>query len=180
MTNARGQAAMLPIIRSQKVYDVCIVGSGAAGGGAAKVLTEGGLEVVMLEAEPLLNPAKHFSEHLWPYQLPQRGAGIGGSGYDASGSHELDVAFISGHIPGEPYTNAPGSPFGWDRARILGGRTNHFTRVWLRMAEADFKGRSLDGAGYDWPITYQDLAPTTTSRTPTLASTAPGSTSRAR
>ncbi len=150
---------MLQIIRSQKVYDVCIIGSGAAGGIAAKVLTEGGLEVVMLEAGPLLNPAKHFSEHLWPYQLPHRGAGIGGSGYDSSGSHELDVAFISGHIPGEPYTNAPGSPFGWDRARILGGRTNHFTRVWLRMAEADFKGRSLDGAGYDWPISYQDLAP---------------------
>jgi glycine/D-amino acid oxidase-like deaminating enzyme len=90
--------AMLQIIRSQKVYDVCIIGSGAAGGGAAKVLTEGGLEVVMLEAGPLLNPAKHFTEHLWPYQLPHRGAGIGGSGYDASGSHELDVAFISGHI----------------------------------------------------------------------------------
>jgi choline dehydrogenase-like flavoprotein len=154
-----GKPAMLQIIRSQKVYDVCIIGSGAAGGGAAKVLTEGGLEVVMLEAGPLLNPAKHFTEHLWPYQLPHRGAGIGGSGYDASGSRELDVAFISGHIPGEPYTNAPGSPFGWDRARILGGRTNHFTRVWLRMAEADFKGRSLDGAGYDWPISYQDLAP---------------------
>ena len=48
---------MLQIIRSQKVYDVCIIGSGAAGGGAAKVLTEGGLEVVMLEAGPLLNPA---------------------------------------------------------------------------------------------------------------------------
>src|SRR5271163_4444411 len=146
-------------MRSQKVYDVCIVGSGAAGGGAAKVLTEGGLDVVMLEAGPLLNPKKHFSEHLWPYQLAHRGAGIGGSGGDGSGSRELDVAFISGHVPGEPYTNAPGSPFGWDRARILGGRTNHFTRVWLRMAEADFKGRSLDGAGYDWPIRYQDLAP---------------------
>ena len=27
------------------------------------------------------------------------------------------------------------------------------------MAEADFQGHSLDGAGYDWPIRYQDLAP---------------------
>jgi choline dehydrogenase-like flavoprotein len=52
---------MLQVIRSQKVYDVCIIGSGAAGGIAAKVLTEGGLDVVMLEAGPLLNPAKHFT-----------------------------------------------------------------------------------------------------------------------
>jgi choline dehydrogenase-like flavoprotein len=33
---------MLQVIRSQKIYDVCIIGSGAAGGAAAKVLTEGG------------------------------------------------------------------------------------------------------------------------------------------
>ena len=48
---------MPEVIRSPKVYDVCIIGSGAGGGTAAKVLTEGGLNVVMLEAGPLLNPA---------------------------------------------------------------------------------------------------------------------------
>jgi choline dehydrogenase-like flavoprotein len=120
---------MLQVIRSQKVYDVCIIGSGAAGGIAAKVLTEGGLDVVMLEAGPLLNPAKHFTEHLWPYQLPHRGAGVGGSGHDASGSHELDVAFISGYIPGEPYTNAPGSPLGWDRANSRGSYEPPYARL---------------------------------------------------
>ena len=143
----------------RKVFDVCIVGSGAAGGTAAKVLSEAGIDVVLLEAGPLLDPLKHYTEHLWPYDLPHRGAGIGGSGYNEQGSRELDVAFISGKIPGEPYTNAPDSPFAWDRARILGGRTNHFTRVWLRMSEADFQGQTLDGAGSDWPVRYQDLAP---------------------
>src|ERR1700678_2463832 len=117
---------MLQIIRSQKVYDVCIIGSGAAGGGAAKVLTEGGLEVVMLEAGPLLDPAKHYTEHLWPYQLAHRGAGIGGAGMNATVSYELDVAHIAGSIDGEPYSNAPGSLFRWTRGRILGGRTNHW------------------------------------------------------
>lgn len=33
---------MTQVRRSPKVYDVCIVGSGAAGGTAAKILTEGG------------------------------------------------------------------------------------------------------------------------------------------
>jgi choline dehydrogenase-like flavoprotein len=64
---------MPEVIRSPKVYDVCIIGSGAAGGAAAKVLTEGGLTVVMLEAGPALNPDKDFKEHLWSYDLPHRG-----------------------------------------------------------------------------------------------------------
>ena len=63
---------MSQVVSSPKEYDVCIIGSGAGGGTAAKVLTEGGLNVVMLEAGPPLNP-KDFKEHVWPYQLPHRG-----------------------------------------------------------------------------------------------------------
>src|SRR5437588_7203309 len=69
---------MFQVIRSPKTYDVCIIGSGAGGGTAAKVLTEGGLSVVMLEAGGPLNPQTDFKEHVWPYQLPHRGAGVGG------------------------------------------------------------------------------------------------------
>ena len=41
----------------------------------------------------------------------------------------------------------------------VGGRTNHYGRISLRFADYDFRGRSLDGYGEDWPITYEDLAP---------------------
>ncbi len=47
-----GRYRMAQVVRSPKEYDVCIIGSGAGGGTAAKVLTEGGLNVVMLEAGP--------------------------------------------------------------------------------------------------------------------------------
>jgi len=146
------------LIPSPKVYDVCIIGSGAAGGAAAKVLSEGGLSVVMLEAGPALNPAKDFKEHVWPYQLPHRGAGIGGK-LKGEESDEFMAPNGAWEIEGEPYISAPGSAFKWFRSRIVGGRTNHWGRVALRFAPVDFKGRSTDGMGDDWPITYEDIAP---------------------
>jgi choline dehydrogenase-like flavoprotein len=149
----------MQVIRSPKVYDVCIIGSGAAGGTGAKVLTEGGLEVVMLEAGPLLDPGKDFKEHVWPYELAHRGAGIAGMYYNIPYVNEFTAPNAFFTIKGEPYTTAPDSKFMWLRSRIVGGRTNHWARIALRFAEVDFKGRSTDGMGDDWPITYQDIAP---------------------
>jgi choline dehydrogenase-like flavoprotein len=149
---------MPQVIRSPKQYDVCIIGSGAGGGTAAKVLTEGGLNVAMLEAGPALNPEQDYKEHLWPYDLPHRGVGVGGK-Y----RHELNDEFLAPNgfweIDGEPYTSAPGSKFRWFRSRIVGGRTNHWGRIALRFAPVDFKVRSLDGMGDDWPLSYEDVAP---------------------
>jgi len=148
---------MAQVVRSPKTYDVCIVGSGAAGGTAAKILTDGGLNVVMLEAGPPLNPAKDFKEHVWPYDLPHRGVGIGGK--QAADFGEFLAPNGSWNIEGEPYTVAPGSRFRWFRSRIVGGRTNHWGRIALRFAPVDFRSRSTDGMGDDWPITYEDVAP---------------------
>jgi len=148
---------MAQVIRSPKVYDVCVVGSGAAGGTAAKVLTEGGLNVALLEAGPPLNPEKDFKEHLWPYQLEHRGVGVGGKQDYFGGEFLAPNGFWE--IEGEPYTSAPGSNFRWFRSRIVGGRTNHWGRIALRFAPIDFKCRTSDGMGDDWPITYEELSP---------------------
>ena len=42
---------------------------------------------------------------------------------------------------------------------MLGGRTNHWGRISLRFGPDDFRRKSLDGLGDDWPITYDDLKP---------------------
>jgi len=149
---------MAHVIRSPKTYDVCIIGSGAAGGAAAKILTEGGLTVVLLEAGPALDPEKDFKEHVWPYELPHRGAGVGGKlrGEEAD---EFMAPNGAWEIEGEPYSSAPGTNFRWFRSRIVGGRTNHWGRVALRLSPRDFKPHSADGAGFDWPISYEDVAP---------------------
>src|SRR5213596_2876 len=149
---------MPQVVRSPKLYDVCIIGSGAGGGTAAKILTEGGLNVVMLEAGPPLNPERDYKEHLWPYDLPHRGIGVGGK-LRREINDEFTAPNGAWEIDGEPYTSAPGSRFRWFRSRIVGGRTNHWGRIALRFAPIDFKARSSDGMGDDWPMTYDDVAP---------------------
>jgi len=81
---------MAQVIRSPKQYDVCIIGSGAGGGMAAKILTEGGLNCVLLEAGPNINPEKDFKMLMWPYEAPHRGAGVGGRRARISASFWLE------------------------------------------------------------------------------------------
>ncbi len=56
-----------------KEYDAIVVGSGATGGWAAKVMTEAGMEVLMLEAGRSFDEEKDYREHTLPHDLPLRG-----------------------------------------------------------------------------------------------------------
>jgi choline dehydrogenase-like flavoprotein len=42
---------------------------------------------------------------------------------------------------------------------MLGGRTNHWGRISLRFGPDDFRRKSIDGLGDDWPIGYDDVKP---------------------
>lgn len=135
-------------------YDVVIVGSGAGGGMAAYLLTRAGARVVVLEAGPLWWPEDDSAMWTWNYQSARRG---GGTRLRPFG--EFDAGDGGWDIVGEPYTRAPGTTFDWYRGRMLGGRTNHWGRISLRFGPDDFRRRSLDGLGDDWPIGYHDLKP---------------------
>ena len=148
----------MPLITGSKTkpnYDVIIVGSGAAGGISGYVLAKAGVKVLMLEAGRNYDPVKETPMFHSPRQAPLRGAPTPDKPfgfYDAT----IDGGW---QVPGEPYTLAPGSDFRWWRPRMLGGRTNHWGRISLRMGPYDFKPRNRDGLGLDWPMTYDDVAP---------------------
>ncbi len=145
----------MQIIESPEVYDVVIVGSGAGGGMASKILSEGGLNVAILEAGPMFDPRDDTDRTQLrpPWESPRRGA----SSYRAFG--DFDSAYGGWDIEGEPYTHKAGTEFDWYRSHMVGGRTNHWGRISLRFGPKDFKRKDQDGLGDNWPIGYEDVKP---------------------
>lgn len=121
---------------------------------AAYALTGAGANVVMLEAGPMWDSTKDSKMLVPAYASPRRGAASREKPFG-----EFDGCIGGWDIDGEPYTTAPGSRFDWWRARMLGGRTNHWGRISLRFGPDDFRRKTLDGLGDDWPITYDDVKP---------------------
>jgi len=143
------------IKEAAKVYDVLIVGSGAGGGMATKVLSEAGFKIALLEAGPNFDPAnsEQQTQFKWSYESPRRGAGT------TRPFGDFDMAYGGWEIDGEPYTHKNGTKFDWFRSRMLGGRTNHWGRISLRFGPLDYKRKDFDGKGDNWPIGYNDVKP---------------------
>jgi len=153
---------MFQVQRSPEVHDVVVIGSGAGGGTTIKVLTDMGINVTLIEAGPMLNPAKDFKEHMWPWEVDHRGVGPNAENYFGKDIYPFGYFLAPNgywNIPGEPFTVAKGSEFKWFRSRITGGRTNHYGRISLRFSDYDFKPQSFDGLGNDWPMTYEEMSP---------------------
>jgi len=161
----------IPNSKTEPVYDVIVVGSGAAGGQTAYVLAAAGVKVLMLEAGRRYDPVSETPMFNTNHHAPLRGAATPDKPFGF-----FDATVGGGwRVPGEPYiTKRSGSDawveasatdvgarqnFMWWRPRMLGGRTNHWGRFSFRMGEYDFKPRRRDGLGMDWPFEYKDLAP---------------------
>ena len=140
-----------------EVFDVLIIGSRHAGGMAAKVLTEKGIRCLMLNAGPVADVARDV--HRKPaYELPFRGFKPPGrlehvfqsSGYNANVWVDEEEV---------PYTFDPARPYNWVRVRLFGGRSLFWSRQSFRLSDFEFKGKSHDGFGEDWPLDSAEMAP---------------------
>src|SRR6266513_1405113 len=145
MTLIRFKASQEQNVDLSRTYDAIVVGSGAAGGMAAHVLTSQGMKVLMLEAGKRLDIDKELKSTEWPYDHKRRGEmppdslplslneyNIRQPSYAADTKHKHVYSNCQGRGGSDdsknngvderdhPYT---GTNSAWVRARVLGGKT---------------------------------------------------------
>ncbi len=146
-------------------WDAIVIGSGIAGGWAAKELSEKGLRVLVLEAGRPIDPARDFVMNIPAYELRYRYLGnpreltarqpVQRKCYACDeGATQFFVDDVD-----NPYTTAADRPFDWIRGRQVGGKSIMWGRQCYRWSDLDFEANLRDGHGTDWPIRYRDIAP---------------------
>jgi choline dehydrogenase-like flavoprotein len=125
--------------------DVCIVGSGVAGGIVADRLAAEGFDVVVLEAgERFPEPGDRFEQQeraLRPSHTLPEVWNVGG---------ERDEYVSSGPID---------YPLNRKRVKGVGGTTLHWGGLSPRLRPKDFEMATRYGLASDWPISYETLRP---------------------
>ncbi|MEK8091603.1 GMC family oxidoreductase [Methylocystis sp. IM3] len=115
--------------------DFLIVGAGAGGATLGCRLAEKGFSIVILDAGPFWRPLDDFASDELAQQI----------------LYWTDDRIVGG--------NDPISLGGNNSGRGVGGSTVHFSMIALRFRPEWFKSRSKLDYGFDWPISYEEIAP---------------------
>ncbi len=167
-------------VTAETGFDAIVVGAGAAGGYAAKLLTEGGLNVLVLDAG--LSPGfwqapyrrtyaslvNALADPAWMERLPMKLVNLGRKGLKLGGRirQPVQTKCFAWEMGPEnlvddrenPYATPKDSPFLWFRARQLGGKMTvpGHGRQYFRMADQDLNPK--DGLSPKWPVSVQEMA----------------------
>ncbi|HEV2989283.1 MAG TPA: GMC family oxidoreductase, partial [Candidatus Angelobacter sp.] len=127
-----------------QTFDAIVIGSGMAGGTAARELCKAGLKVLVLEA----GPSQPQSQTEYGHSIQKRCYAFG---------ENTRQYFVNDRD--NPYFTHPNQPFSWIRARALGGRSLLWAGHCYRMTDLEFLAANEDGVGVNWPITSEEIAP---------------------
>ncbi|MGI5423848.1 GMC oxidoreductase [Streptomyces sp. CA-179760] len=136
-------------------WDVIVVGAGAGGGVAARVLSAAGARVLLLERGRFLTYEEIGHDHLANHRFPAYGHT---TGPDYTGNPRVVAE------PGGPdrRVEEPYHPDWHNNAMTVGGGTRVYQGMAWRFHPDDFRMASRygvpDGSSLaDWPLTYDDL-----------------------
>jgi choline dehydrogenase-like flavoprotein len=124
--------------------DVTIIGAGPSGAITAQTLAKAGMSVVCLEQGeyPDYTSIK-FDEPGFELRKDM-GFGFNPNRRRMPSDYPINVA------------DSDINPLMWNG---VGGGTVIYAGAWNRFQPSNFKVKTLDGVGADWPLTYDDLAP---------------------
>jgi len=144
-------------------YDAIVIGSGIAGGWAAKELTEKGLKTIMLErGKDVKHVVDYPSATKKVWEFPHRGRLTN----EMKATHPVQKRdypyneFTPDWWVNDlecPYTEV--KRFDWYRGFHVGGKSLMWGRQSYRLSDFDFEANAKDGIAIDWPIRYKDIAP---------------------
>ncbi len=147
----------------KNTFDAIVVGSGMAGGWAAKELTEKGLKTLVLErGKDVPHITGYPTAMMRPWDFEHRGR-LNQTMLDENPVIARCYAYNEGteHFfvkdTDHPYVQE--KPFDWIRGYQVGGKSLLWARQVQRWSDYDFEGPARDGYAVDWPIRYKDLAP---------------------
>ncbi len=131
-------------MESEGAADVLVIGAGASGAVATRVLAEAGMKVVCLEQGDWVSPDEFFG-HTPDWELTSQ-----------------KIWHPNPNVRGRPDdypVNTEESDVNPLMLAAVGGSTVIYAAHWHRFMPSDFRVRTLDGVADDWPFAYEDLAP---------------------
>lgn len=124
--------------------DVLIIGAGPTGAVAAKRFAQDGLKVVVLEQGDWPDYTKARADHP-DFEL------TAGRYWSANPNRR--------RAPADYPIDDSDSDIAAVLYNAVGGGTVIYAAHWQRNMPSDFRVKTLDGVGDDWPLTYEDLMP---------------------
>lgn len=130
------------MLAHKEKFDVIIIGSGASGSAAAWNLSKSNLKILCLEQGPQITE-KEYPVNFFDWEIKKR------KKFHFNPNIRKSVS--------DYMINDQNSPISIANFNAVGGATVIYSAHFPRFHPSDFKTRTLDKIGEDWPFGYDDL-----------------------
>ena len=147
----------------KRTYGAIVIGSGVAGGWAAKEFCDKGIKTLVLERGRKVTHNEDYPTTLMsPWEFPHRGRLTNEEIAEnpvVSKCYAFREDAEQFFVRDEEHPYIQDKPFDWIRGYQVGGKSLLWARQTQRWSKYDFEGPARDGFAVPWPISYDDVAP---------------------
>jgi len=147
----------------KRTYGAIVIGSGVAGGWAAKEFCDKGIKTLVLErGRKVMHNEDYPTTLMNPWEFPHRGRLTNEEIAEnpvVSKCYAFREDAKQFFVKDKEHPYIQDKPFDWIRGYQVGGKSLLWARQTQRWSKYDFEGPARDGFAVPWPISYDDIAP---------------------